>query len=132
MKERQQRTPMFKVTTIAGTGVSGDQNGEGADAQFDMPCGVAVDGDDNVIVTDLNNHRICKITPQGHVSTLAGTGILGHLDGEGTVARFYFLRDVAVDGGGNIIVVDTHCYRKITPQGHVSTLAGTGVRASRR
>jgi DNA-binding beta-propeller fold protein YncE len=90
--------------------------------------GVAVDGDDNVIVADTWNQGIRKITPQGHVSTLAGTGEKGNRDGEGAVAQFNFPCGVAVDGDGNGIVADTvnQRIRKVTPQGHVSTLAGTG------
>jgi DNA-binding beta-propeller fold protein YncE len=121
-------TPMGHVSTLAGTGKEGHPDREGAVAQFSNPDGVAVDGGGNVIVADRDNHRIRKITPQGHVFTLAGTGMKGHRDGEGTVSRFYYPPGVAVDGDGNVIVADSfNCrIRKITPQGDVSTLAGTG------
>jgi hypothetical protein len=61
------------------------------------------------------------------VSTLAGTGEMGHRDGEGAVAQFSMPSSVAVDGDGSIIVADTrnHRIRKITSQGQGSTLAGT-------
>jgi DNA-binding beta-propeller fold protein YncE len=64
------------VSTLAGTREKGHRDGRGTVAQFDEPCGVEVDGDGNVIVADTCNHRIRKITPQGLVSTLAGTGVL--------------------------------------------------------
>jgi DNA-binding beta-propeller fold protein YncE len=120
-------TPQGQVSTLAGTGERGHRDGEGNAAQFDWPRGVAVDGGGNVIVADGGNHRIRKITPQGQVSTLAGSGEEGHRDGEGTVAQFDRPCGVAVDGGGNVIVADTdnHRIRMISPQGHVSTLAGT-------
>jgi DNA-binding beta-propeller fold protein YncE len=127
-------TPQGQVSTLAGTaGEKGYRNGEGAVAQFHYPCGVAVDGDGNIIVADEYNDRIRKITPQGHVSTLAGTGGVSHRDGEGTVAQFNKPNGVAVDGNGNIIVADSfnNCIRKITQQGHVSTLAGTSFRGHR-
>jgi DNA-binding beta-propeller fold protein YncE len=78
---------MNKITTIAGTGGgAGHQDGEdGTVAQFNAPWGVAVDGDGNIIVADTHNHRIREITQQGHVSTLAGTGITGNRDGEGSL-----------------------------------------------
>jgi hypothetical protein len=102
------------VSTLAGTGEEGHQDGEGTVAQFDFPRGIAVDGDGNVIVTDKDNNRIRKITPQGHVSTLAGTGEKGHEDGE-LIASAGFKRPcgVAVDEKGNVIVADTgnHCIR---------------------
>eukprot|EP00959_Pyramimonas_sp_CCMP1952_P122861 2568165-Pyramimonas_sp.AAC.1 len=76
------------VSTLAGTGEEGYQDGEGNAAKFAGPRGVAVDGDGNVIVTEKWNweNRIRKISPQGLVSTLAGTGEMGHRDGEGTAA----------------------------------------------
>jgi sugar lactone lactonase YvrE len=122
-------TPQGLVSTLAGNGGQGHQDGEGTVAKFYMPFGVAVDGDGNGIVADARNHRIRKITLHGLVSTLAGTGEKGHQDGEGTVAQFDDLYGVAVDGDGNVIVADAsnQRIRKITPQGHgVSTLAGTG------
>jgi sugar lactone lactonase YvrE len=121
-------TPQGHVSTLAGTGVPGYQEGEGAVAQFHDPRGLAVDRDGNVFVADRGNHRIRKITPQGRVSTLAGTGVIGYQDGEGTVAQFKSPIGVAVDGNGNVIVADAqnHRIRKVTPQGHVITLAGTG------
>jgi DNA-binding beta-propeller fold protein YncE len=87
-----------------------------------------VDESGNVIVADIENHRIRMITPQGLVSTLTDTGEEGFEDGEGTVAKFSFPFGVAVDEGDNVIVADTdnHRIRKITPHGQVSTLAGTG------
>jgi DNA-binding beta-propeller fold protein YncE len=121
-------TPQGHVSTLAGTGEWGHRDGEANVAQFNYPRGVAVDEDGNVMVADKGNHRIRKITPQGHVSTLAGTGEKGYQDGEGTIAQFNYPQGVAVDKDGNIIVTDEENYhiRKITPQGHVSTLAGTG------
>eukprot|EP00959_Pyramimonas_sp_CCMP1952_P210492 4404927-Pyramimonas_sp.AAC.1 len=76
------------VSTLAGTGEKGDRDGEGNAAQFNDPSGVAVDGDGNVIVADTHNHRIRKVSPQGLVSTLAGTGAQGHRDGDTTAAQF--------------------------------------------
>eukprot|EP00959_Pyramimonas_sp_CCMP1952_P004120 86475-Pyramimonas_sp.AAC.1 len=122
----------------AGSGVhpggywQGHRDGEGNTAQFNYPCGVAVDREGNVFVADLGNDRIRKISPQGVVSTLAGTGVAGFRD---SIASAQFNRPwgVAVDWEGNVFVGDSnnHCIRKISPQGLVSTLAGTGVAAHR-
>jgi streptogramin lyase len=116
------------VSTLAGTGEEGHKDGEGTVARFNQPYGVVVDGDGNIIVADMHNHCIRKITPKGHVSTLAGTDKKGHRDGEGTVAQFNYPRGIAMDGDRNVFVADqnNHRIRKITPQGQVSTLAGTG------
>jgi sugar lactone lactonase YvrE len=121
----------YTVSTLAGTGIPGYENGEGlSEAQFQLPRGVAVDAQGNVFVGDTFNHRIRKITPAGVVSTLAGTGVQGYKNGEGlSEAQFYEPRGVAVDAQGNVYVADygNHRIRKVTPAGVVSTLAGTGV-----
>ena len=114
------------VTTLAGTGERGSVDGTGTAASFDLPWGVAVDSSGNVYVADVRNHKIRKITPTGVVTTFAGTGELGSVDGMGTAANFNYPRGVAVDSSGNVYVADTYNYniRKISSSGVVSTLAG--------
>jgi DNA-binding beta-propeller fold protein YncE len=121
-------TPQGQVSTLAGTGEKGHEDGGGAVAQFNEPFGVAVDGEATSLLLTQKIIVIRQITPQGHVSTLVGTGAEGHQDGDGTVAQFDFPRGIAVDGDGNVIVADAanNRIRKITPQGHVSTLVGNG------
>lgn len=114
------------VSTLAGS-TDGYADGTGALAKFSNPFGIAVDGSGNFYVADTYNNRIRKITPQGEVSTLAGS-TSGYVNGTGTAAKFYSPTGVAVDGNGNVYVADTynHRIRKITPQGEVSSLAGSG------
>ncbi len=121
-------TSMGVVTTFAGTGTAGFMDGAGNVAQFNYPRGVAIDSSGNVYVADTGNNRIRKITSAGVVTTFAGTGTAGSMDGAGNVAQFNYQRRVAVDGSGNVYVADTfnHRIRKITSTGVVSTLAGTG------
>ena len=61
--------------------------------------------------------KVRKITPDGHVKTLAGTGVLGSADGIGTAATFQSPRDVDVDANGNVYVADYYNFkiRKIAP-----------------
>ena len=121
-------TPTGMVTTLAGTaGVYGSADG-GAEARFRVPLGIAVDNTGNILVADTGNNTIRKISPQGVVSTLAGSpGDRGSLDGTGLSARFNFPTDVAVDNTGAVFVSDgsNHTIRKISPGGAVTTLAGT-------
>jgi sugar lactone lactonase YvrE len=119
-------TPQGQVSTLAGTGEAGHRDGNTGEAQFNNPWGVAVDKDGNVLVADTANHRIRRITPQGQVSTLAGTGEAGHRDGNTGEARFTQPICVAVDGNGKVLVTESynHCIRVVTPQGQVSTLTG--------
>ena len=121
-------TPDGTVTTLAGSGSPSFADGQGSSAHFNCPRGVAVDGDGNVIVADMGNHRIRKITPNGTVTTLAGSGNASFGDGQGAFAHFGNPGSVAVDGDGNVIVADmsNHRVRKITPDGTVTTLAGSG------
>jgi hypothetical protein len=135
-------TPNGTVTTIAGTFnqvVGLLQDGTNAMARFSHPSGVTVDGTGNLIVADLNNNAIRKIRPSGTnwvTSTLAGTTGRGEVDGTNSAAHFYSPHDVAVDGAGNIFVVDTlslvftglgSTIRKMTPLSTnwiVTTIAG--------
>jgi hypothetical protein len=116
------------MEVLAGSGSKGFADGTGAAAQFYGPEGVAVDGDGNIIIADWGNHRVRKLTPDGTVSTLAGSGSAGFADGAGAAAQFNYPIGVAVDGEGSIIITDmgNQCVRKITPDGTVSTLAGSG------
>jgi len=116
------------VSTLAGTGQAGFQEGEGIAAQFSSPSGVAVDAAGNVYVADQGNNRIRKITTAGQVSTLAGSGQPGHTEGPALTAQFKFPTGVAIDAAGNVYVADSanQCIRKISSAGLVTTLCGNG------
>ena len=118
----------YTFTTLAGPGGGpGAIDGPGAEARFNRPLGLAVDGAGNQYVTDSYNNTVRKITPGGVVTTLAGlAGSSGSVNGTGGAARFKFPSGVAVDAVGNVYVADeyNHTIRKITPGGLVTTLAG--------
>ena len=75
-------TDAMQVSVLAGSGSATWGDGQGLQAHFFNPIGVAVDGD-SAIVADQGHHRIRKITPKGTVTTLAGSGLNGALDGKG-------------------------------------------------
>jgi sugar lactone lactonase YvrE len=123
-------TPAGVVMTLAGAAdSSGSADGTGASARFNGPNDVAVDGAGNVFVADSGNNTIRKITSTGVVTTLAGSAAAdsGSADGMGAAARFSYPEGVAVDGAGNVFVVDywNSTIRKVTPAGAVTTFAGT-------
>ena len=101
-------------------------DGIGRTAAFSNLMGLAIDTAGNIYVADARNNAIRKITPQGIVTTLAGSGGVGCADGKGNRATFFSPAGVATDKSGNVYVADTHnsLIRKITPDGLVTTLAG--------
>src|SRR5262249_14822695 len=109
-------------------GVSGATNGVGTNAQFFNPFALAVDPATNVYVSDTLNNAIRKIAPDGTVTTFAGTlGVQGTNDGVGTAAGFSFPEGIVIDPDGNLFVVcnGDSTIRKITPEGVVTTFAGS-------
>jgi sugar lactone lactonase YvrE len=120
------------VSTVAGNGIRGFADGPVASAQFSDVAQLAIDAQGNIYVADPNNNRIRKITPAGMVSTLAGNGTSGFVNGPGATAQFNRPCGVACDANGNVFVSDwgNNCIRKITPSGDVSLFAGTGVAGS--
>jgi peptidoglycan hydrolase-like protein with peptidoglycan-binding domain/sugar lactone lactonase YvrE len=76
----------------------------------------------------MGNHRIRKINPNGEVTTFAGSGKWGYVNGTGTEAQFAGPAGLAFDKAGNLYVADmgNHRIRKINPNGEVTTFAGSG------
>jgi gliding motility-associated-like protein len=120
-------TPSGVVSTIAGTGVAGSNDGSGTVATFNEPWAVATDTLGNLYVADTKSYKIRKIDASNNVSTIAGTGVFGTTNGPVNVAKFGFSSGIAVTRDGSIIYVvdhNTHVIRKIEA-GIVSNLAGT-------
>ncbi|GAA4456720.1 T9SS type A sorting domain-containing protein [Rurimicrobium arvi] len=118
-----------QVSTLSGSGIAGYLDGTATSAQFNYPNGIGMDKAGNFYVADWNNHMIRKISPTGVVSTFAGTGVRGYMDGPAATAQFNDPWGIAVDGSDNVYVADAknNVIRKITPAGIVSTLAGSGI-----
>jgi sugar lactone lactonase YvrE len=116
------------VTTLAGTaGATGSMDGIGASAQFNGPQGLATDAANNIYVADTVNDTIRLITPDGVVTTLAGTaGTAGADDGPANTALFANPVGLAFDSLGNLYIADSNNYsiRVMSPQLVVSTFAG--------
>jgi sugar lactone lactonase YvrE len=115
------------VSTFAGSGVAGNNDGTGTAAQFEEPYGICSDAQGNIYVADNVSSRIRKITPAGVVTTIAGSAGTGFQDGNASVAKFDQPNGICVDPQGNIYVSDynNNRIRKITVGGVVSTVAGS-------
>jgi len=124
----RQITPDGFVSTLAGSpGVSGSSNGTNSTARFYEPEALTVDRLGNIYVADTWNHTIRKVTPNGVVTTIAGSpGSFGNTDATGSSARFYEPGGITADGSGNLYVADTgnNTIREVTSAGAVITIAG--------
>src|SRR6185437_3259534 len=120
-------SPDGNVSTLAG-GSEGFADVTGAAASFNSPSALALGPDGNLYVADTGNNRIRKVTPTGQVSTVAGDGTAGYIDGPAAKAQFNGPIGLSVSGGGDIYVADTYndVIRMITPEGEVTTIAGGG------
>ena len=117
------------VSILAGSaGVFGSADGQGTNALFSGPQGIALDTSGNLYVADTGNSTIRKVTQTGLVTPVAGNaGNPGSAEGSGTNAQFYAPQGLALDNAGRIYVADTwnHTVRKIGSAGAVTTLAGS-------
>jgi sugar lactone lactonase YvrE len=119
------------ISTIAGSGVAGF-SGDGQlalSAQFNVPSGIAVGQNGSVYVSDTNNYRVRKIDPTGVITTIAGTGVAG-FSGDGgpaVSAQLSYPTGIKVDAAGNLYIADNGAVRRITPDGTITSIAGTGV-----
>ena len=124
------------INTIAGTtgmGFGGD-GGQATLAQFYGIYCVIVDTSGNLYVSDSYNNRVRKITTDGIVNTIAGSGATGVWGGgysgdggQATNARLHEPQGLAIDNSGNLYIADmgNSCIRKVTPSGIITTFAGT-------
>jgi hypothetical protein len=117
-----------QVTTLSGSAYnSGNADGTGTSARFNMPNGITTDGV-NLYVADTGNSTIRKIIiASGEVTTLAGSGERrGSTDGIGSAARFNSPFGITT-GGINLYVSDNenqNIREIVITMGEVTTLAG--------
>jgi sugar lactone lactonase YvrE len=118
------------ITPLAGLlDTPGLVNATGFDARFAQPYDLVVNPDGDLLVTELDNHKIRKVTLAGVVTDYAGTGIPGNFDGPTAVASFDGPQAIAIASDHTIFVTDIrrHFIRRIK-DGVVSTVAGDGTR----
>ena len=101
-----------QVSTVAGDGEEGHQDGGAAQAQFNRPRGLALLPDGRVVMADSGNHRIRVLSADLlQVSTVAGDGGQGHRDGTAAQAQFSYPRGLALLPDGRVLVADKYNHR---------------------
>ncbi len=120
------------VTTVAGNGTAGfsGDGGPAISAQIAGPDGLAVDSDGNLYIAEYLNDRVRKVTPDGIITTVAGSDHCCDY-GDGGLATDAFVplpHGIAVDKAGNLYIAEwpDSRIRKVTPSGIISTYAGNG------
>ncbi len=126
------------IHTVAGNGnytasLSPGFSGDGttaATARLNSPGGVALDSAGNLFIADTLNNRIRKVSPDGTISTAAGTGTAGFSgDGQAAVnAQLWAPTGLAVDRAGNLFFIDSANarVRRVSTGGTITTVAGNG------
>ena len=136
-------TPSGTITTLAGNGEAayGGDNGPGPEAALNYPDAVAVDSAGNVYIADARNERIRRVDAStGIITTFAGNGSCcyggagtGGDGGLATAATLELTTSVAVDGAGNVYLVDMvhnnnidapRAIRRVTKDGRINVWAG--------
>jgi streptogramin lyase len=121
------------ISTLAGNGTKGfsGDGGLAAQAQLDDPTGIVCGPDGELYICDTANHRIRKVSADGKISTIAGTGEKGWSGdgGPATAAKLNEPYEVRLDRDGNLFWVErlSHTVRKRDAKtGIITTIAGNG------
>jgi len=121
------------ITTVVGGGAPGEAGRVILGVTFGAT-GLAVDAEGNVYVGggdgNYTNHQVIRVDPSSQVTTLAGTGEVGHSGdgGPATNATLGVVWDVALDSYGNLYMSVGNQVREVDTSGMITTLAGTGAK----
>lgn len=131
--------PLAEISTVAGSGMYGDETGAAAKARFRSPGGIAVLPNGGILVADTEN-QVIKLVRNGVVSEYAGITfeideygrpVGGLADGTRQSSVFQLPAGMEADAEGNLYVADAgnHVIRKIDAAGNVSVYAGSPIGA---
>jgi NHL repeat-containing protein len=131
----RQVSPDGIITTVAGGGTLDGSQADGGPAtsvHFKRVAGIAADPAGNLYIAEPEAQRVRKVTPDGIISTFAGTGTEGPSGDGGLATRAQLASPfaVAADNAGNVFIADGlgQHLRQVTPAGFIYTIAGNGKR----
>lgn len=119
------------IDTVAGYGRNeAGPDGNALRTSFADPESMAADAEGGLYIAELSGNRVRRLTPQGEVITIAGSGQSGFAGDGGSAAQALLSHPggVAVERDGSVLIVDTGNYRvrRINRQGVIQTIAGNG------
>ena len=120
------------ITRVAGTGTIGSSGDDGPalDAEFNGPIGIAVTADGGFLVADATNQVVRKVSADGTITRVAGTGTSGDSgdDGPATDAHLSTPGGLAVSADGGFLIADfaNNVVRAVSASGMITRVAGTG------
>lgn len=122
-----------RVTTVAGSGVSGagGDGGQAPAAQLSLVSDIALGTDGSLYIAEFGLHRIRRVDKFGIISTIVGTGVAGFSGdgGDAASATVNTPMGIAIGPDGSLYIADTgnNRIRRVSPDGAIATIAGTGV-----
>jgi len=116
-------SPEGQLTIIAGSDKRGFADGRGTNAVFNTISDIVINNDGIIFVADYGNHKIRKITPDGVVSTYAGTGIKGYKDSTALHSMLDCPSSLSIDSLDNLYIGENSRIRKISSTGQITTIA---------
>lgn len=121
-----------RIETYVGNGWPGF-TGEGdfrTEARVSFPEGMALDMTGDLVFADAHNHRVRRVSADGTVHTIAGSGVSGYSGdgGPATDASLNRPSDVCITGDGSVVIADVgnDAVRRVRPDGIIETVAGSG------
>jgi DNA-binding beta-propeller fold protein YncE len=119
------------ISTVAGSGVQGysGDGGPAVNAKLNMPYGIILDSQDNLLIADSDNNVIRKVGQDGIIRTIAGRGERGY-EGDGGPAlnaKFDSPQALAFTSDGRLYIDDEHnnAIRVMDPAGTIQTIVGS-------
>lgn len=119
------------IAGIPGIGAFSGNGGPATAAELNNPVGLAIDNNMNVYVADQVNNQIRKISTNGIITAVAGTGAAGFSGNGGSAltAKLNNPTGVAVDNSGNMFIADymNNVVRKVNTSGTINAFAGNTI-----